>query len=316
MKKIHIKKISEINKEKLVEFYKKSFQFERGVLDNFKWRYRLGFNEYEPIALIIDNQICGHAGLIPVNVKINNTLHSAIWFTDFFINKHYRSKGYGKLLTEEWMKICPIQITLCNEVSLRIFRKYNWLNSKKFIRKIKFNNYFNLIPVFREINKFNILKDIDNLKHLELNNSSINKIIEANEYNQRKQTFGILRDENWFKWRLIDCPYKKDIYILKIKDQYLITHLRYKKKLKILNIIYSTCDLTPSITNVLLKYLKRNKIDLFAFISSQKEFYDNLIPGQKNLNFAFYSKNTNVLNNFGNNFDDIQYIDSDIDYII
>ena len=112
MKKIHIKKISEINKEKLVKFYKKSFQFENGVLENFNWRYRLGFNECEPIVLIIDDQICGHAGLIPTNIKINETVHNAIWFTDFFINTDYRSEGYGKLLTEEWMKICPIQITL------------------------------------------------------------------------------------------------------------------------------------------------------------------------------------------------------------
>ena len=37
------------------------------------------------------------------------------------------------------MKICPVQITLCNEDSLRVFRKYNWVNSKKFIRKVKFN---------------------------------------------------------------------------------------------------------------------------------------------------------------------------------
>ena len=57
MKKIHIKKISQINKEKLVEFYKKSFQFENGVIENFNWRYRLGFNDYEPIVLIIENEI-------------------------------------------------------------------------------------------------------------------------------------------------------------------------------------------------------------------------------------------------------------------
>ena len=74
MKKIHIKKISEIKEDKLVEFYTKSFQFETGVVENFNWRYRLGFNNYEPIALIIDDQICGHAGLIPAKIKINNMI--------------------------------------------------------------------------------------------------------------------------------------------------------------------------------------------------------------------------------------------------
>ena len=46
-----------INKSKLVEFYKKSFQFESGVIENFNWRYRLGFNDYEPIVLIIGDEI-------------------------------------------------------------------------------------------------------------------------------------------------------------------------------------------------------------------------------------------------------------------
>ena len=316
MKNIHIKKISEINKDKLVEFYKKSFQFENDVVENFNWRYRLGFNDYEPIVLIIENEICGHAGLIPANIKINNKIHNAIWFTDFFINANYRSKGYGKILTEEWMKICPIQITLCNEDSLRIFRKCNWKNSKKFIRKVKFNNFFNILPKFKNIYYSKIYENVENLQYLEMNNSTIRKIIEANDRNQIKQPFGILRDENWFKWRLIDCPYKKDIHILKVKDQYLIVHLKVKKKLKILNIIYSTCDLTPKITNILLKFLKKNKIDFIAFISNKKEFIDSLIPGQKNLNFAFFSKDEKILYNLNKNFNDIQYIDSDLDYIV
>jgi len=316
VKNIHIKKITEINKDKLVEFYKKSLQFENGVIENFNWRYRLGFNDYEPLVLIINNEICGHAGLIPTKIKINNMIHNAIWFTDFFINKNYRSKGYGKLLTEEWMKICPIQITLCNEDSLRIFRKYDWVNNKKFIRKIKFSNYLNILPKFKNINYSNNYENVENLQYLELDNSIISKIIEVSDHNQIQQPFGILRDEHWFKWRLIDCPYKKDIHILKIRDQYLVTHLRFKKNLKILNIIYSTSDITSETINILLKFLKKNKIDLFAFISNKKRFFDNLIPGQKNLNFAFYSKDKNILNNLNKDFDDIQYIDSDLDYIV
>ena len=88
-----------------------------------------------------------------------------------------------------------------------------------------------------------------------------------------KKSSGILRDKNWFKWRLIDCPYKKDIYILKIRDQYLVAHLRLKKNFKILNVIYSTSDITPEITNVILKFFKKKKIDLFAFISNKKRIF-------------------------------------------
>ena len=114
MKKIHINKISEINRDKLINFYQKSFNFKNSGLENYEWRYRSGFCNYESLALTIDNQICGHAGLIPVKLKLNEKVETAIWFTDFFISPIYRSRGYGKLLTEDWMKICPTQITLCN----------------------------------------------------------------------------------------------------------------------------------------------------------------------------------------------------------
>ena len=169
---------------------------------------------------------------------------------------------------------------------------------------------------FKNSTYSNNYEDVENLQYLELSNSTISKIIEINDHNQIQQASGILRDENWFKWRLIDCPYKKDIYILKIRDQYLVSHLRIKKNLRILNVIYSTSDINPEITNVLLKFLKKNKIDLFVFISNKKGLFDSLIPGQKNLNFAFYSKDKNILNYLNRDFNDLQYIDSDLDYIV
>ena len=85
MDKIHISKISEINRNKLINFYQKSFDFKNSGLENYEWRYRSGFCNYESLALTVDDQICGHAGLIPVNLKINEKVETAIWFTDFLL---------------------------------------------------------------------------------------------------------------------------------------------------------------------------------------------------------------------------------------
>ena len=71
MNKIHINKITEINKDKLTNFYTKAFNFQKSVLENYEWRYRSGFSNYESLALTVDNQIFGHAGLIPVKIKVN-----------------------------------------------------------------------------------------------------------------------------------------------------------------------------------------------------------------------------------------------------
>ena len=85
MSKFHIKKISEIDKEKLIEFYQKTFQYEKGLLVDYNWRYRMGYSSYEPLVLISNNDICGHAGLIPIKIKINGKKKIATWFTDFLL---------------------------------------------------------------------------------------------------------------------------------------------------------------------------------------------------------------------------------------
>jgi len=157
--KFHIKKISEIDTKKLLQFYQVSFQYEKSILDNYQWRYRSEFNEFEPLILIIDNQICGHAGLIPIDLKINDKKQKAIWFTDFYITSEQRSKGYGKLLAEEWMKICPIQITICNDQSLKVFKKLKWSNNNSFVRRLKIYNYLNIVPIFRKLNRSSFIKD-------------------------------------------------------------------------------------------------------------------------------------------------------------
>ena len=95
MTKFHIKKISEIDKNKLLKFYQASFKYEKSILDDFAWRYRSGFNNFEPLVLIINNKICGHAGLISVDLKVEDKIEKAIWFTDFYVDSKYRTLGYG-----------------------------------------------------------------------------------------------------------------------------------------------------------------------------------------------------------------------------
>lgn len=320
MSKFHIKKVSEVDKEKLFNFYQNSFNFDKDVLQNYTWRYRLNYQQnLEPLVLIVDNEICGHAGLMPVDLKIDNKSKKAIWFTDFFINKKYRSLGYGKLLTEAWMEICPIQITLCNNRSLKIFKKLNWSYNNNFIRNINLYNYLNIFPIFRKLDRSeNLINCSDNLKLIELNNQNLSKIIRISEEMLSKKSIGIIRDESWFKWRILDCPYKKDILVFSYNGEYLIAHIKKKNNLKILNIIYSSKFINQEIINLFLNFSKNNKIDYMAYISheSKKNKLINLnLPWNKKINFAFFSKNNLDLKSFDEKFDDIQFIDSDIDYI-
>ena len=159
------------------------------------WRYRPGFKSFEPLVLEVDEEICGHAGLIANDLKIKDKIKTGIWFT-FYVKEKYRSLGYGKLL-QEWMKICPIQITLCNDL---IFKK-NWSYNNKFLKKIKISNLLNFLPIFKKskILEMNI-NDLGDLKLEDKNNQTISRIANESEKLLSEKSLGIVRDENWFKF--------------------------------------------------------------------------------------------------------------------
>ena len=149
----------------------------------------------------------------------------------------------------------------------------------------------------------------------ELNNKTISKFIKINEENFSQKSIGIVRDESWFKWRISDCPYKKNILIFSYENTYLITHVKKRNNLKILNIIYSSKDINSNLIKVFLNFSKRNHIDYLSYISKKNKLIDLCLPWERKLNFAFYSDNQQTFKKIKENFSDIQYIDSDIDYI-
>ena len=72
MKNFKIKKISEVRREDLIKFYSKVFKKrDDRLINNFEWCYRIGYNDLEPIVIELENNIIGHAGLIPIDLEIS-----------------------------------------------------------------------------------------------------------------------------------------------------------------------------------------------------------------------------------------------------
>ncbi len=316
MDKFHIKKVSEVDEDKLSEFYQNSFKQRNSNNYDSSWRYRLGFNNYEPLVIEIDRKIRGHAGLIANKLKLKDEIKTGIWFTDFYIDKKYRSLGYGKLLTKAWMEICPIQITLCNESSLKIFKKLDWSYNNKFIKKLKIHNFLNFIPVLQK-SYFSEIKtnNLGNLKLQEIDDKTIYNLAYESEKSLSKKNFGIVRDENWFKWRLLDCPYKKNILVFRHDNNYILTSVKVKKRFKILNIIYSSKPVTKSILYNFDNFIKNNKINFISFISRSNTLLNIDLPWRRKLNFACYAEKMSEKDFINQNFDDLQFIDGDMDFI-
>ena len=330
MKTYIIKKLSETDKSQLFDFYKKVYSnIQKSFIENIKWYYRIGYNNFEPIVIIVDNKIIGHAGLIPNDIKFQEQKYPVIWFTDFIILPEYRFKGYGNILTLEWMKICTHQITFCNNSSLSLFKKLNWKSNSSTNRNIYPINYFNTIPLLKSFGlsignnlvRYFLkkkLKKTQSIVPVQISESLIRELVKPNQ-ELEKDKATLVRDESWFRWRLIETPYKKDLLFFEKNNQFIIGHIFKYRNLKRLNILYTnSLDSKKNIFETVIKWSIDNQIDFIWHVSSSLKNSNNLFSMflKKKLNFAFNTSSAELSLSLENGLTNVQGIDSDIDYIL
>ena len=173
----------------------------------------------------------------------------------------------------------------------------------------------NFIPIFKrsKISEMNI-NNLGDLKLEDTNNQTISRIANESEKLLSEKSFGIVRNENWFKWRVLDYPEKKNIFIFSYKDTNIITEVKIKDSFKILNIIYVSKPIKINLSNLFSNFAKNNKINFISFISENNQLFNIDTPWSRKLNFAFFTRDSSI-ERLINNFDNIQYIDSDIGFI-
>ena len=127
----------------------------------------------------------------------------------------------------------------------------------------------------------------------------------------------IIRDEKWLYWRLVECPYKKDIYFFEHKNNFAIVHIFTIKNIKKLNILYTYFTDEPhenELFILIINWAINNNIDLVWAINKSKEF-ENIFPKllNKSINFASWSSDKKISKILQNGLLDPQGIDSDTD---
>ena len=325
-----INKISEVTKDQLSDFYKKTYYPRyKSLTNNWHWWYRVGYNEFEPLIISIDNKVIGQAAYLPTELNVLGNKVPAIWFVDYAILPEFKGKGLGKIMYKEWMKICPNQMAICSDDSLRVLKKFGWrdnLATKRLARPI---NALNFLPVIKNLKLNFVNKTLRYLIKKKYNrNISINpykisdnfKIINDSLKLKKNSTnsgfASIVRDEKWLNWRLMECPYKKDIYFFEYKNNFAIVHIFYKY-VKRLNILYtySTDKLQENELYVqIMNWAINNDIDLVWAINRNTEL-KNIFPTIFDipLKFAAWSSDEKILKILQNGLLDLQGIDTDTD---
>ena len=286
--------------------------------------------EFEPLVLLIDNKIIGQAALIPIDLDISGKRIQSICFVDFAILPKYQGKGFGQILTKEWMKICSNQITFCNDESLRVFKRFGWKNNLSTKRLIKPLNILRFLPItkkfdFNFINKN--LKFFLNRRHvgnktikpfnITNNFKLINDSFKIKNFIKNNQLANIIRDEKWLNWRLIECPYNKDIYFFEYKNNFAIVHIFTTDNIKKLNILFTYSvekNFDQELFELITNWSLNNEIDLIWSVTRDTEMA-NIFPKifSKTINFASWSSDNNISTILEKGLSDPQGIDSDID---
>ena len=191
----------------------------------------------------------------------------------------------------------------------------NWSYNNKFLRKIKISNLLNFISIFKKSKTFEVnVNGLEDLKLEDTNNQTISKIANESEKLLSEKSLGIVRDENWFKWRVLDYPEKKNIFIFSYKETNIITEVKRKDNFKILNIIYVSKPIKIDLSKLFSNFAKHNDLNFISFISENKGLFNFNTPWSRKLNFAFCAEDSSI-EHLINEFDNIQYIDSDIGFI-
>ena len=326
-----ITKISDVEQSQLFEFYKKIyFDRHKTLIKNWQWWYRSDYTQYETLVISLEKKIIGQAGLQPVDLSVNGKMISAAWFLDFAILPEFRGKGFGKILTQKLMETCPHLITFCNSKTLGIVRKLGWQENSSIMRLARPINPIKFIPILKKLNFFDIIfrssmknkfsfKNIIKPRVINDNYNLIKESFKKRNLGNTKAPISIIRDEKWLYWRLMECPYKKDLYFFEYKNNFSIVHIFENKGIKRLNILFSYFideSVEIELFNLMMNWAINNNIDLVWAIKKETDgFLKNIFPNKfkKPLTFASWSSDQTVSPTMKEEPYNSEGIDSDID---
>ncbi len=111
------------------EFYRESFPG-RSLAQRWPWLYRTAFpGSPFPLLMRDGERTVAHAGGIPFALGLGGHEYRAAWFVDFVVSPDLQGRGLGSRLTRAWMDASEIGVTFCNDRSMAVFRRFEWIES-------------------------------------------------------------------------------------------------------------------------------------------------------------------------------------------
>ena len=235
MSKPKIFSLKSVSVDKVNFFLKKQFEplKARFLIKHGEWLHKGNGNRF---VLVLNDEIIGYSGIIPTQVYINGVTKPALWWIDLIISREFRKVGYQTIFDEFITKRPETKLGFPNKIAASIHAKHGWKIYNK-IKVFKFPLKPNHIP---ELNKYGSffpkliyliisfkLRRVINVKSklIEKHNTPEFEQLINLHHQTKKKYFTTFKDEEFFKWRYLNSPFKKDyvFYILKKEERIHLT---------------------------------------------------------------------------------------------
>jgi GNAT superfamily N-acetyltransferase len=334
--KIIIQRYSEVSKEAVDAFVGRVYTFEKSakLRQNFEWWFRIGFDAgLEPLYALYEGQIIGQAGLIPAELMIEGKARKAIWYVNFIIVPEMQRQGIGQILTNAWMRTCPIHITQCNERSFGVFKKFGWrehfqtfrfalpLNIYKVAKSKGVSPWKSLTlkiatPLYRGLHWFRT-RGTPVIDVVPLRTLSAAGLL---QWFREPGSLRILRDQAWIQWRLFDSPFLPEYYFASNGQATIIFRVFVHEDLKRFHLLYVYAPggdtRLSALLDGLIRWAVTEKVDLIWGIANTPELCKILKKKflfQDPVRFAYHCNVDSVNNLMSRNMLPLQAVDTDFD---
>ena len=339
-----IKSAFEVDENHLIKFYSQAFEDRMKYLPkNWQWLNRCDFFDNKtPLVIEENDKVIAHAGLIPIHIWLESDRKTAAWFVDFKILEQFQRQGLGSILTREWINFADCCVTFCNEKSIGVFKKIGWQENFNTFQHFNFMRMFDHPAFIRKLPAFvrkimNIIvypfffliykiysygkKDYKLEKLTDKNFAEFYELYKKS--NSETPTFTTpIRDEKYAQWRVLQSPNREKYLVYSVKNfsAILLIHDNHSTYIDILWVSDNRNRLEiKKMIATLGVYGLKNRIAYIRFYTSHKEISNYLkktiLSKIKHLRFAFFSKNSEIIEKMKRNNFDFELIDSDFEHI-
>lgn len=340
---IMILSAAEVRPGLLSHFYSSAYPLRAAFMDrNWSWINRAYYHGNRiPLVLISDEKVIAHAGLIPVTMQIGGKDHSAGWFIDLAVLPEYQRSGYGSILVRQRMEFAEIQMTFPNKRSRGIFKRIGWQPYPEsymhyiFIRPFNYPSIKKWLPrplrfllnkIFFSFQRSFYLRNSlpvggINLEIVSPGSLGVFQSVYNNSLKESSEEVVILRDDDFWQWRVMNSPNRRQYYIYSDGDFQALVYFNDHVGDTIDILLMSDDSNYEQIKTMLSSLVFKGEREGYAFIrllttheSLTTYVRQNVRSFVRPRNFVFNSKNKSLLNIMKNLSWRLGLIDSDFEF--